>query len=106
MRFPGFLRRQCAAALFAGAVFCRAQPPGESPAQAQCLQCLGLNGASNTSIAGSLRIWPANDPEMKKLTAARMFDSVKNGKTRMPAFKDKLSDEQIREVIGYFRSQK
>jgi mono/diheme cytochrome c family protein len=43
---------------------------------------------------------------MKKLTAARMFDSVKNGKTRMPAFKDKLSDEQIREVIGYFRSQK
>jgi mono/diheme cytochrome c family protein len=35
-----------------------------------------------------------------------MFDSTKNGKGKMTAFKDKLTDQQIKDSVTYYRSLK
>jgi mono/diheme cytochrome c family protein len=43
---------------------------------------------------------------MKKLTAEAMIASVKNGKGKMPSYKDKLTDAQIKDVVTYYRGLK
>jgi mono/diheme cytochrome c family protein len=95
-----------AAAVLSIGALCFAQSSGESTYKAKCQMCHGVNGAADSTIAKNLKIKPASDADMKKLTAAQMIDSVKNGKNRMPSFKDKLSDAQIKEVVAYFRSLK
>ena len=83
-----------------------AQTPGEALYAAKCQMCHGTKGAAETPVAKNLKIKPASDPEMKKLSVAQMIESIKNGKNRMPSFKDKLSDEQIKEVTAYYRGLK
>ena len=94
-----------AAAMMLGAV-CVAQSGGEATFQAKCQMCHGVKGVADGPVAKNLKIKPASDPEMKKLTAAQMIDDVKNGKGRMPSFKDKLTDAQIKDAVTYFRSLK
>jgi hypothetical protein len=45
----------------------------------------------------------ADDPYIKSLSGGQMFSSVKNGKGRMPPFKTRLADAQIREAVAYFQ---
>ena len=92
--------------LFAGSFASQAQTSGEALYVAKCQMCHGSKGAAETPVAKNLKIKPAGDAEMKKLSAAQMTESVTNGKNRMPSFKGKLSDEQIKEVVAYFRSLK
>ena len=47
-----------------------------------------------------------SDPDVKKLTAAQEFDSIKNGKGKMKPFSSKLTDAQIKDVVTYFRGLK
>ena len=94
-----------AAAMVLGAA-CAAQSGGEATFQAKCQMCHGVKGVADGPVAKNLKIKPASDPEMKKLTAAQMIDDVKNGKGRMPSFKDKLTDAQIKDAVTYFRSLK
>ena len=49
---------------------------------------------------------PASDPDVKKLTEAEDFDAIKNGKNKMKPFAGKLTDEQIKDVVSYFRTLK
>ncbi len=43
---------------------------------------------------------------MKKLTAADMIKATTDGKGKMPSFKGKLTDAQIKDTVTYFRSLK
>lgn len=96
----------CAAALLSVGLVAFAQSSGEATYKAKCLMCHSPNGAADTPVAKNMKVKPASDPEMKKLTSAQMIESVKNGKNRMPSFKDKLTDEQIKAAVAYFRSFK
>ena len=49
---------------------------------------------------------PASDPEIQKLTAAQKFDAVKNGKGKIKPLSPKLTDEQIKDSVAYFRTLK
>ena len=49
---------------------------------------------------------PASDPDIQKLTAAQEFDAVKNGKGKMKPLSPKLTDEQIKDSVAYFRTLK
>jgi mono/diheme cytochrome c family protein len=54
-------------------------------------------------MAKMMGVKPVSDPEIKKLTADQMFAAVKGGKGKMQPFKDKLTDQQIREAISFYR---
>ena len=83
-----------------------AQSGGEATFKAKCQMCHGANGAADTPTAKMMKVSPASSPEMKKLSEADMIASTTNGKGKMPAFKGKLTDEQIKDVVSYFRSFK
>jgi len=53
-----------------------------------------------------MKVKPVSDPDMKKLSAADMIKSTTDGKAKMPAFKGKLTDSQISEVVSYIRTLK
>ncbi len=83
-----------------------AQSSGEALYKAKCQMCHGAKGAADTPSAKMLKVLPLGSPEMKKLTEAEMIKSTENGKGKMPAFKGKLTDPQIKEAVVYFRSLK
>ena len=104
----GNVRSQVALAVlfsFAG-IMSFAQSSGETVYKSKCQMCHGATGAADTPTAKMLKVKPVSDPDIKKLTADQMFDAVKNGKGKMPAYKDKLSDDQIKDAVGFYRGLK
>jgi mono/diheme cytochrome c family protein len=92
-----------AVVLMAGAV-CFAQSSGEAVYKAKCQSCHGAQGVPNPGIAKAMGVKPASDPSVKSLSEATMITDTTNGKGKMPAFKGKLTDAQIKDSVDYFRS--
>jgi len=81
-----------------------AQSSGEAVYKAKCQSCHGAQGVPNPGIAKAMGVKPASDPSVKSLSEATMITDTTNGKGKMPAFKGKLTDAQIKDSVDYFRS--
>ena len=88
------------AALIAVPAF--AQAPGDLY-KAKCAMCHGADGLAATTMGKNMKILSFKDPKMLSASDHQFFISTKEGKGKMPAYKDKLTDAQIREVIEYIR---
>jgi cytochrome c6 len=77
---------------------------GEATYKAKCQSCHGAQGVPNPGIAKAMGVKPADDPAVKAESAAQMIAITTNGKAKMPAFKSKLSDAEIKASVDYFRS--
>lgn len=80
-----------------------AQAGGEATYKANCQSCHGSTGTPNPGIAKALDVKPASE---YKTSAQEQFDAVKNGKGKMKPFGSKLTDDQIKEAVAYFRTLK
>jgi mono/diheme cytochrome c family protein len=89
-----------------GGVVGFAQATGEAIYKANCQSCHGSSGTPSPGIAKAMGVKAANDPEYTSLTPDQEFASVKNGKGKMKPFAGKLSDQQIKDAVAYFRSFK
>jgi mono/diheme cytochrome c family protein len=65
--------------------------------------CHGATGAADTPAGKSLKAKPFGDPEVAKMSDAALINITKNGQGKMPAYKDKLTDAQIKDVVTYVR---
>ncbi len=83
-----------------------AQSSGEAVYKANCQSCHGSTGTPSPGIAKMMGVKAASDPDMKKLTADEEIASVKNGKGKMKPFAGKLTDEQIKDSVTFFRTLK
>lgn len=83
-----------------------AQSAGEAVYKANCQSCHGSTGVPSPGIAKMMGVKPTTDPDYKKESEAEMFAAVKNGKGKMKAMSPKLTDAQIKDAVGYFRSLK
>jgi mono/diheme cytochrome c family protein len=81
-----------------------AQSPGADTYKAKCQSCHGAEGTPNPGIAKMMGVKPVTDPSVKSLSEAQMITDTTNGKGKMPAFKGKLTDAQIKASVDYFRS--
>jgi len=81
-----------------------AQSPGVDTYKAKCQSCHGAQGTPNPGIAKAMGVKPANDPSVASVSEAQMIADTTNGKGKMPAFKGKLSDAEIKDSVEYFRS--
>ena len=81
-----------------------AQSDGAATYKAKCAMCHGATGMADTGAGKSMKIRPVNDPEVKAMTEAQMIELTTNGKGKMPAFKGKLTDDQIKEAVAFYRS--
>lgn len=84
--------------------FAFAQGPGADTYKAKCQSCHGAQGMPNPGIAKAMGVKPANDPSVTSISEAQMIADTTNGKGKMPAFKGKLSDAEIKNSVEYFRS--
>lgn len=73
---------------------------------AKCKACHGATGESDTPMAKMMKVPPASDPAVKKLSVAELTTIIANGKGKMPAYKGKLTDAQISDLAKYFKTLK
>lgn len=92
----------CLAAAIATPAF--AQGTGADIYKANCLMCHGADGLATTPIAKPLNVSSFKSPEVLKSTDAQLAVVVKSGKNKMPAFGSKLTDPQIKSVLGYIHT--
>ena len=71
--------------------------------KANCQSCHGSTGTPSAGIAKMMGVKPAAE---YKTTEKEQIESVKNGKGKMKAFAGKLTDDQIKDVVTYFRTLK
>ena len=76
---------------------------GEEIYKANCQSCHGSTGTPSAGIAKMMGVKAA---EEYKTSEKEQIESVKNGKGKMKAFAGKLTDDQIKDVVVYFRSLK
>ena len=81
-----------------------AQSSGADVYKAKCQSCHGAEGTPNPGIAKMMGVKPVSDPAVKALSETQMIATTTNGKGKMPAYKGKLTDAQIKDSVTYFRS--
>jgi len=91
-------------ALMAGAAMSFAQSGGEAVYKARCQMCHGATGSADTPAGKAMKVKSFSDPIMLKMSDATLLGLTKNGSGKMPAFKDKLTDDQIKDAVDFFRT--
>lgn len=81
-----------------------AQAPGADLYKAKCAMCHGADGLAATPMGKTMKVLSFKDPSMVKATDAQFIASTTNGKGKMPAYKGKLTDAQIKDLISYIRT--
>jgi cytochrome c6 len=79
-----------------------AQAAGEATYKAKCQSCHGAEGTPNPGIAKAMGVKPISD--VKADSEAQMITITTDGKGKMPAYKGKLTDAEIKDSVDYFRS--
>jgi mono/diheme cytochrome c family protein len=77
---------------------------GASLFKSRCAGCHGPDGAGNTSIGKSMHMRSLASPEVQKMSDKELTTMITDGKGAMPAYKDKLSGAQIKDLVGYIRT--
>ncbi len=81
-----------------------AEAPGAAVYKAKCQMCHGAAGMAESGPGKALKVKPATDPDVKKLSQDQMIAATKNGMGKMQPYKDKLTDAQIKDAVDYFRT--
>lgn len=101
MNFPRLQRTSYALVLFGSlcplAAPAWAQRDAASLYKSNCAVCHGADG-------GAVSRHDLRSPDVQKQTDAQLIQIIANGKNAaMPAYKGKLSDDQIKQLVGYVR---
>ena len=75
----------------------------EATYKAKCQSCHGSTGTPNAGMAKMMNIKAASE---YKSSEKDQIDAVADGKAKMPAFKGKLTDAEIKGAVVYFRTLK
>ena len=70
---------------------------------AKCAMCHAADGSGNTPAGKATKARDFASPEVKSETDAQLSEIVTNGKNKMPAYKGKLTDDQIKGLVAYIR---
>lgn len=81
-----------------------AQNSGADIFKSKCAMCHGADGQAATGMGKMMKIPSFRSPDLVKAPESQLIDATKDGKGKMPAYKDKLSDAQIRAVVAYIRT--
>lgn len=76
---------------------------GAATFKAKCVMCHGADGAGTTPVGKSMKIRDLGSAEVQAQTDAQLSGIVTNGKNKMPAYKGKLTDDQIKGLVAYIR---
>jgi cytochrome c6 len=74
--------------------------------KAKCAACHGPDGKGETSMGKMMKVRDMSSEDVQKQTDAALTDIITNGKGKMPAYKGKLTDDQIKQLVGFIRTFK
>jgi mono/diheme cytochrome c family protein len=74
--------------------------------KSKCQACHGPGGVPSDGMAKSMGIKPLGGADVQGMSDSDLTGSITNGKGKMPAFKGKLTDAQIKDLVGYVRGLK
>ena len=69
-----------------------------------CASCHGKDGSGNTAMGKKLGV--KDYTKSQSFSDAEATNVIKNGKGKMKAYKDKLSDADVKALVAYVRSLK
>ena len=72
--------------------------------KAKCSVCHGADGKGATPSGKKLGARDFQSPDVVKMSDADLIAITTNGKHKMPAYKGKLSDDQIKALVAYCRT--
>jgi len=98
-----FVLASAAVVLLAGAMSF-AQSSGEATYKAKCASCHGVAGIPAPGIAKGMGVKAASDPAVKSKSEAQMIEITKRGAGKMPAYAGKVTDDQIKAAVNYYRT--
>lgn len=73
--------------------------------KSKCQGCHGTDGKA-TPIGKKLGAKDFQDPDIVKLTDSDLVKITEDGKNKMPAYKGKLTDDQINALAKYIKEMK
>lgn len=76
---------------------------GASLFKARCAACHGADGKGETAVGKSMHLRSLASPEVQKQSDKELTAMISDGKGAMPAYKDKLSGAQIKDLVGFIR---
>ena len=80
---------------------------GRAVYEAKCTRCHGADGEGHTRMAEVVEPPDMTDPAWRRQrSTSRMVASVTNGRGQMPAFKKKLTRQEIADAVAYVRTFK
>lgn len=72
----------------------------------KCAACHGADGSGNTAMGKAFKLRDLGSDEVQAQTDAQLTAITSDGKGKMPAYKGKLTDDQIKGLVGYIRTLK
>lgn len=102
-----FIRAVLAGLLFLAALMMCARlakaQTAESTYRSKCVACHGSDGSGNTAVGKSMHLKDLSSADVQKMSDAELTTIITDGKDAMPAYKDKLTGDQIKALVAYIR---
>lgn len=98
------ITRVCIASLLAVSTTGFAQNTGADTYKSKCQMCHAADGSGNTPAGKSTKVRPFNSDEVMKMSDDDLIKVTTNGHGKMPAYKGKLTDDQIKDVVAYIHT--
>ena len=76
---------------------------GEATYKSKCAMCHGADGLATSGMAKAMKVPSVKSEDFTKLSESEMVAATESGKGKMPAYKGKLTDAEIKEVVAYMR---
>ena len=74
--------------------------------KAKCAMCHGPDGAGQTPMGKNMKLRDLRSADVQKQTDAELVKWIADGKGKMPAYKGKLSADEINALVAFIRTLK
>jgi len=77
---------------------------GAAVYKSKCATCHGADGKGQTPMGKKMGLRDLGSPDVQKQTDKQLYDWTAVGKGKMPGYKDKLTDEEIKALVAHMRA--
>ena len=79
---------------------------GAAVFKAKCASCHGPDGSGLTGMGKAMKLRDLGSADVQKQSDGELTTITTDGKGKMPAYKGKISDDEIKQVIAFMRTLK
>lgn len=99
-----YVTRICVISLLSFSTMSYAQSSGADTYKAKCQMCHAADGSASTPAGKSTKARPFSSDDVMKMSDDDLIKVTTNGHGKMPAYKGKLTDDQIKDVVAYIHT--